>query len=173
MTQRLHDLTECDDSIVGPAIAEDIAARLVKVLRLPEHNYMPADGTAFNFANYVVIPAIGASATVLSFVVPAGKNGVIEQIANNFVGGGFVDGSGNIIWRFEQDGVPLVGLENLNTSLGTPAAPSRTAPVRIMEGKTISLVVSNIAIIAAGQLIGGRISGHYYPRNTEQQGIWY
>jgi len=170
---KLHNLSECDDRVVGPAIAQDIAAELVKVLRLPEHNYMPPDGTAFNFANYVTIPAVGANAVVLKFVVPSGKNGVISQIANNFVGGGFVDGSGNIIWRFEQDGIPLVGLENLNTSLGTPAAPSRTAPVRIMENKTISLVVFNIGIVVAGQLIGGRISGHFYPRNTEQQGLFY
>lgn len=170
---RLHNLAECDDSQVGPAIAQQIAAQLVRVLQLPEHNYMPPMGVAFNFANYVTIPAIGASAVVLSFRVPSGRNGVISQIANNFVGGGFVDGSGNILWRFMQDNVALVGLENLNTSLGTPAQPSRTAPVRIMEGKLISLVVTNVAIVVAGQLIGGRMSGHFYPRNDEQKGIFY
>ena len=169
---KLHNLSECQD-FPGPANTQDDAANYVKILRLPEQNYMPPDGTAFNEATYINLPAIGAQEVVVEYDVPDGRNGVIFWIANNFVGGGFVDGSGSVIWSFEQDGVPLVGLEHLNTSLGTPAAPSRTSPVRVMEGKKIQLVVKNISILVAGQLVGGRISGHVYPRNTEQQGIFY
>lgn len=167
-----HFLDNCFDD-PGPAKSQEGGAPQLRVLQLPLHNYMPAKGTAFNRATYITIPAIGLTAAVLDFVVPDGKNGIIDQIANNFVGGGFVDGSGQIVWRVMLDDVPAPGLEEMIASLGNPAAPSRTAPVRIFEGQNIQLLVQNIGIVPAGQLIGGRLSGYFYPKDAEEKGIWY
>lgn len=167
-----HVLDNCFET-PGPAVEQQDSAPQIRILQLPSHNFMPAKGTAFNRATYITIPAKGDTAAVVTFVVPDGKNGVIDQIANNFVGGGFEDGSGAIVWRVMLDDIPAPGLEEMIASLGNPAAPSRTAPVRIFEGQTIELLVENINIIPAGQLIGGRLSGWFYPKDSEEKGIWY
>jgi hypothetical protein len=173
MSTQKHFLDNCFDT-PGPARSQQTDAPQFRVLQLPPHNFMPAKGTAFNRATYITIPAVGVTAIVLQFTVPAGKNGIIDQIANNFVGGGFTDGSGAIVWRVLLDNVPAPGLENMIASLGNPAAPSRTAPVRIFENQLIELVVQNVSINPpAGQLIGGRLSGYFYPKDSEEKGIWY
>ena len=76
--------------------------------------------------NYVALPAIGSIATILSYTVPIGRNGVIQKIANNFVGGGWVEGTGDVIWRILVDGAGIPGANsytNILGSLGSPGQP--------------------------------------------------
>jgi hypothetical protein len=151
----------------------------VQVVGQPPWLAMPASGVPFNEVAYVALPAIGTEANVIRFVVPDGMNGAIVWIGNNFVGGGWVEGSGNVVWRIEADGVAIRNHENIVSSLGNPAAPSRTAPIRIHEGQVITLVIVNVndpplhpGIIVAGQQSGGRLSGWFYSLNEEAQGAW-
>jgi hypothetical protein len=144
----------------------------VQITRQPPLFGMPASGIPFNEVNYVLLPAIAAEANVLRFVVPDGHNGVIVWIGNNFVGGGWVEGSGQVLWRIEADGVAIRNHENIISSLGNPAAPSRTMPIRLHEGQVITLVVRNVAVVVAGQMIGGRLSGCFYSLSDEVEGAW-
>ena len=130
---------------------------------LPPHLYQPTTGLPFNPSTYVTIPAIAAVAIILDFRVPNGYQGVINQLGNNFVGGGFVDGSGALIWQLLIDGVPYPNFENIIASLGNPANPSLIGAVQLRERQRVQLVVKNVAVVTAGQLIGGRVSGYYYP----------
>jgi hypothetical protein len=140
---------------------------------LPPHLYQPTTGLPFNPTTYVTIPAIGATAIILDFFVPNGYQGVINQMGNNFVGGGFVDGSGNLVWQLLIDGVPYPNFEDIIASLGNPANPSLIGAVQLRERQHVQLVVENVAVVTAGQLIGGRLSGYYYPLDLADTTQWF
>ena len=123
----------------------------------------------------VLLPTIGARAVIISFKVPIGRNGIIKKIANNFVGGGFQEWQGNIIWRILVDGAPPPGAnsyEAITCSLGAPASPTEIAGFRIFENQTVQLVADNIAIVVAGQFVGGRLVGYLYPREFDADDVW-
>lgn len=134
---------------------------------LAPHLWQPTSGLPFNQATYVTIPAVAAATNILDFTVPEGYDGVINQMGNNFVGGGFVDGSGDVQWQLFIDDAPYPNFENIICSLGTPAQPSFIGSVNIWEKQRIRLVVNNVAIVVAGQKIGGRLSGWFYPRKLQ------
>jgi hypothetical protein len=127
---------------------------------------MPEDGTPFNEVTYADLPAIGAQAVIIQFTVPQGSNGVIKWIGNNYVGAGWTEGTGDLVYQLLADGQPIRNFERIIGSLGSPASPSETAPVRIYESQVIQLVCTNVSITVAQQLLGGRLSGWYYP-------VWY
>ena len=145
------------------------------VRSLPLHLDPPADWENIDQFAYVALPAIGATATIISFQVPVGRNGIIRKIANNFVGGGWVEGSGNVIWRILVDGVPPAGASSYDTilgSLGNPASPTEISGFRIRENQVVTLVAVNVAVVVAGQLVGGRLMGYLYPRELEGDQVW-
>jgi len=144
----------------------------VQVIGQPPWLAMPASGVPFNEVNYVALPAIGTEANVIRFVVPDGMNGAIRWIGNNLVAGGWVEGSGTVVFRIEADSVAIRNHENIISSLGNPAAPSETAPIRVHEGQVITLIVRNVSLIVAGQLCGGRLSGYFYSKEDEAEGVW-
>ena len=138
----------------------------------PPYLQMPPDGIPFNEVNYVALPAIGATAVIVSFMVSPGMNGVIKWIGNNFVGAGFTDGSGDIIWQITADGQPIRNHQHIIGSLGSPASPSETPPIRLFENQLIELTVENVSIAVAGQLCGGRLSGWYYAMEDDGANVW-
>jgi hypothetical protein len=152
-------------------ILTDAFANAVNV-RPPAFLEMPADGVPFNEVDYVLLPAIGATAVVISFRVPPGLNGSIKWLGNNFVGAGFTDGSGSIIWQITADGEPVRNHQHIIGSLGSPASPSETAPIRVYETQTVELTVNNVSIPVAGQLCGGRLSGWYYHIQDDGPDTW-
>jgi len=130
---------------------------------------------------YALLPAIGATVTIISFVVPAGRNGIIQKVANNFVGGGFVEGTGDLVWRILVDGTPPPGAtnyDNIVDSLGAVASPTQIPGFRIFENQTITLVAFNNpagpdgGVVVSGQRVGGRLIGYMYPREYEEDNIW-
>jgi len=142
---------------------------------LPIWLYPPINWENIDLANYVALPAIGATATVLTFTVPVGRNGVINKIGNNFVGAGWVEGSGDVIWRILVDGGTPPGAtsyDNILASLGSPANPVGISGFRIFENQTLTLVAFNNAVVVASQKVGARLMGHMYPRDIEEQDLW-
>jgi len=131
--------------------------------------------------NYALLPAIGATVTIISYVVPPGRNGIIYKVANNFVGGGWVEGTGDIVWRILVDGSPPPGAVSYDTilaSLGNPASPTEIAGFRIFENQVLQLVAFNNpagpdgGVIVAGQRVGARFVGWNYPTDIEADDIW-
>lgn len=134
---------------------------------------MPPDGESFHLAGGIGIPAIAATFTpVVTIKCPVGRNGVLNRIANTFIGGGFNDFSGNIIWQIQRN--PQSGIagaaaaernyQSIQASLGNTNNPAFIAPIRIYENDVIVLAVQNVSIVVAGQLIGGLLGGWFYPR---------
>lgn len=131
--------------------------------------------------NYALLPAIGSSVTIISYVVPPGRNGVIYKVANNFVGGGWVEGTGDVIWRILVDGTPPPGATSYDTilaSLGNPASPTEIPGFRIFENQVLTLVAFNNpagpsgGVVVAGQRVGARFVGWNYPTDIEDSNIW-
>jgi hypothetical protein len=143
---------------------------------LPVQNFMPASGKPFELASYVLLPNIGAQATVASGTVPKGQNGFIRRIANVFVGGGFQEGQGGVVWQILLDltqggGIVAPNFDNIVASLGSVANPSVIDGIHITEGRNFALIVKNISVVVAGQFIGGRLGGSFYPINLEPPDI--
>jgi hypothetical protein len=152
--------------VFAPSLAD-----IVELQRLPVANFMPPEGEPFEFASYVALPAIGANARVVSFLVPPGRNGMIKRLANVFVGGGFQEGQGGVVWKIFLDFTQAIvapNFENIVASLGSVSAPSVVDGIRVREGQLVVLQVNNISIGVAGQLIGGRLGGYFYPKEFDQ-----
>ncbi len=171
--ERIVERAAPAERAVEPNRGEPFTGAGVQVDRLPEWVYPPASHEPFEYIGYVAVPALGGEANVVQFTVPDGRNGVIVRIANNFVGAGFNEGSGDILWRIEADGASFKNFEAIPASLGNPALPSTINSLRIFERQVITLVVRNVAIAApGGALSGGRLGGWFYPRNEENEDIW-
>lgn len=162
---------------VPMGVVEDAAnnTQTPQAVDLPLRNFVPMNWENFDQLAYVALPAIGASANVISFQVPIGRNGIIRKVANNFIGGGWVEGSGAVIWKILVDGAPPPGATSYNSilgSLGSPANPVEIAGFRVFENQVVTLEVDNISVVLAGQLSGGRLLGYFYPRDLEDADIW-
>lgn len=150
---------------------DPFVAELSKIIipELPVTNFMPAEGEDFEAHGYVAIPAIGAQAIVVSLPIPEGRMAMVKRIANVFVGGGFTEGQGGLVWQILLDGTnvanPVVApfFDNILASLGSVSNPSTIDGIRVKENNLLQLIVKNVAIVVGGQIIGGRLGGYFYP----------
>lgn len=153
------------------------ASNLSKLDVLPIANYMPPGGIEFRPATYIAIPNQGASAVVVQFKIPKGRNAILNRLANVYVGGGFQEGQALITWQLflEFYGVgnaSNVVAPNFNlivASLGSISNPAALNGLRAKENTTLALVVSNAnpGVVPAGQLIGGLLGGYHYSKTLE------
>lgn len=131
-------------------------------------NHTPADSHPFvvtsqPFANY---PAPGAAAAaILTYQVPPGQVAVIKQLAIVAIGGGFVDGSGNVIWRCWVNGQPVDGLQDIEAHMGNFDAPQCVQLV--LQENDIFLITVEVPAaqppMPDGATTGARIIGWNYP----------
>lgn len=135
---------------------------------LPPWIYPPAENEPIDDIAYVGLPAIGSSVQVLKRTIDPGYNSVLVAFANNFVGGGWTEGSGAITWQILIDGAAVPGYDLIPASLGSPANPVRhPSGIRVFEGQTVVLLATNNSVVLAGQLTGGRWQGYFYPKEYE------
>jgi len=147
------------------------AGSSIRIARLPLTNYIPPEGEEFTPAAYVALPAIGASAVIVQFLVPEGRNGIVNRFANVFVGGGFTEGSGGVVWQLFQDftvGAVVPNFDNIVSSLGSVNNAKVLNGIRIKENQLVTLVVKNVSIVVSGQLVGGLLGGFTYPIDLEE-----
>ena len=119
---------------------------------------------SFYNQNSIQLPAVGNGyVPVVQFTVPDGYNGVIKKIENNLTGGGFVDGSGDIIWQILLDDIPAKNYDTILTERGDPNAPVGISPIFIFSGQTISYVVNHLNnATLTGYTIAGLV-GYFFP----------
>lgn len=142
---------------------------------LPLWIYPPINWENIDQINYAALPAIGTEAVILTFQVPLGRNGIINKVACNFVGGGWVEGSGDVLWRILVDqGTPpgANSYEAILASLGSPAQPVGIAGFRIFENQVVTVEIFNNAVVVAGQKAGARLCGYLYPRELEDPNVF-
>jgi len=128
----------------------------------------PPEREPIDLFNYIALPAIGAVATIVTQLIEPGYNAIIRAYGNNYVGGGWVEGSGSVTWQIAIDGAPAPGYDLILGSLGSPSNPVvHPCGIKILEGQTIVLSVTNVSVVLAGQLSGGRLMGYYYPKEYD------
>jgi hypothetical protein len=150
-------------------------ASTAQPVELPLRIFPPVNWENLDLLGYTTLGNQGTTVTIISFVVPIGRNGIVNAISNNFVGGGFQEGQGNLIWRVLVDGGTPPGANsyhNILGSLGSPASPTRIAGFRIFENQLLTVVAQNVQILPAQQIVGARLLGYLYPRELEEADIW-
>jgi hypothetical protein len=167
---------------VSDAVAPPVEnSTQVEITQFPVWLYPPSQWENIDLIAYALLPAIGATVIILQFQVPLGRNGVIKAIANNFVGGGWVEGTGDVIWKLLVDGASPPNANSYGSipaSLGSPANPVPIPGFRIWENQVITFVgLNNPAgpdggVVVAGQRLGARIVGYLYPRDSEDSDVW-
>lgn len=111
---------------------------------------------------------VGTIVTVTLLALEEGFDAVINQISNNITGGGFQDGSGDLLWTFLIDNRPITGLNNLNSENGSSKIPIKVSPIRIRGGQTLTGQCNHVANVAlAGNVIMGAL-GYKYPRQATE-----
>lgn len=138
---------------------------------------MPASGQSFRRQNdaQVSIPVFIDEVVVVSFTVPRRKNGVISAVANQAVTGGWNEGTGEMIWRIQADGIPFQGYSNLISSLGSMSAPADLTnnPIRIYQNQLIELILRNLTLVTGGgDPVLGLLGGYFYPIEQEGESSW-
>lgn len=137
---------------------------------------LPSGGQSFMQHNVaaVVMPAIGATVTVVTYTVPLGRYGFITRIANQFVGGGWTEGTGDLLWRLNADGIPIEGYDSLIASIGTMSGPANLDknPIRIYENQIITLDLQNVNVVPAAQPLLGLLRGYIFPLEQESEESW-
>lgn len=123
-----------------------------------------------NFLSYdefglVALPASpSVDATILSMLVPDGYDGVIKTISLNFTGGGFVQGSGDIVWRILIDGQAVRNFSNITTEKGSPEQPRPlSGGIRVFSGQLVTAVVNHASNVGLSGDATAGFGGWFYP----------
>lgn len=123
----------------------------------------------------VPLPAIGTQAVVVQRPIPYGRNSYLWKIAVDYVGGGFVEGQGGILYRVFRNAAlnrSVKGFATLTASMGTVSNPIEIPPAQLYENELLSIVVVNVSVVVAGQQIVGALVGWDYPRSEEATSRW-
>lgn len=145
------------------------------VMRKPWLDLTPGGEAYINLnPQQVVIGALGSVTVVVSFQVPRRKNGTIEWIANQIIGGQGLEGTGLVKWQILLDGVPAFHYDNIPATIGTMSNPAdlRESPVRIFENQLVQLVLVNVAFNPNQQVLLGMLRGKFYPVESEGPNTW-
>lgn len=135
--------------------------------KTPPWVQFPEGGYAFDYQGQVAMPGIGLTATVMTFTVGDGYDGVIKRLSINFTGGGFAPGSGDLIYRITLDGRPAKGYSNILADLGSPLIPRPTDGIRIFSNQVVAITVTHVANVMLSQPVYATLAGYYYPRGGE------
>lgn len=110
------------------------------------------------------LPTIAAGeTTILTFIVPQGFDCIIRRLSHNFTGGGFVQGSGDIIWRILIDNAPVRNFQNMTTEKGSWDQPREIDGIRAYSGQTIRYNVVHAANAALAGNVICSLNGSLFP----------
>ena len=129
---------------------------------------MPPQGRRYQEIATIVLPAPGVDTQVVAFTVPFGFDGVITGVVNRFIGAGFVEGSGDLLWRIQLSRRYAPDYGNIDTSLGDLTSPIAMdgGGMRIYSGQLVrylTQVVNPATLDPAGRVLCA-IYGWFYPR---------
>ncbi|MEE9235112.1 MAG: hypothetical protein V3U28_06725 [Candidatus Acidoferrales bacterium] len=139
----------------------------------------PAGGIDFraqNIAQVNIPAATGTEVTVLTFPVPPGMNGIIKLVGNQAVTGGWVEGTGALVWRIELDGMAVRNFQNIIASLGSVSNPGDFGQggIRIFENQVVAIILRNVSLITGGSdPVLALLGGWFYPIEQEGESTWF
>jgi hypothetical protein len=135
-----------------------------------DFGFLPKEGVPFNKTGGITTPqAAAGDQIVLSFRVPTGYDGLLSGLWMGYSGAGFLQGSGDIIFRVQRNQVFLKDLSNCPFLLGNPKQPvSMTQGALLLSGQLVRLIVNvpNLSgLIQVGQsTVSGGLIGFWWAR---------
>jgi hypothetical protein len=135
---------------------------------LPPRVFPPLDSVSFDPTAYIALPAIGATTAVLTLVVDDGYLGVLRVMGNVFVGVGWTEGSGALVWQILDNAGVIRNYDNIVSSLGSvdnPRPLGGGAGILVQEGHTVVLQVKNVSLNVGGAQVGARLGGWLFPKS--------
>lgn len=123
-------------------------------------------------AEFPVYPLPGTGPIdVLAFTVPQGADGVIQKLAIVNLGGGLVDGTGQVVWRVLVNGAAVRGYQQATSQVGSYAQPMDTF-IPIYEADLVEVTVEVPAgqqPLPVGSTTAARCMGYFFPKQRQQQ----
>lgn len=125
---------------------------------------MPDGGYHVMQPGTVPTPAISATVwtDVINITIPNGYDGVYDGIMNTYNGQGFINGSGDLIWRLLINGQAVRNYDNILVQLGNDSVTGKTR-IRVKSSDQVQFQVTNVALLGAGTQIFCFLGGWYYP----------
>ena len=145
---------------LDPPVADEAAETTPTAL--PPWNFPTWDSKFFDRVGVIDLPALNATATIISFSMAPGYTGVVKWFSNIYLGGGFTDGSNNLIWKILIDGQPVEDYEAINAQLGTLPIPTDTF-IPVEENQTVSVTITVNVVPGGGAKTGARLKGWRWP----------
>lgn len=135
-----------------------------------EFGGVPPQARTFRPAKGILTPGPGAGDVLMvELTMPVGYDGLLSGIFQFYTGSGFIQGSGDIIWRIQVNQRYVKDLGNSPFSLGSPREPFPLTEGQILlSGQTVRYLVNvpnlsgNIQV-GNSQIVCGLI-GFYWPR---------
>lgn len=120
----------------------------------------------------VALPAIGATATVLTYTVPKGRYGRITALAIDMVANGgnaFTPGvlPPELTFSIQIDRRPVKGYEQFNFLPGAVISPTQIAGIMLKENQVVTILVTNNTIVKSTQFVAARIQGYLFSKNLQ------
>ena len=105
---------------------------------------IPPEAKPFLQQKGIITPTTASGDNVVvTFRVPYGWDGLLSGFYFNYSGGGFAQGSGDIIWRIQVNQYYLKDLSNLPFLLGDPVNPVPMTQGKILfSGQKVSAIVN-------------------------------
>jgi hypothetical protein len=144
--------------------------------RQEPYTVIPYDGQEFRRQGAITLPAEQVDSLVLKWTVPTGWDGVIWGVMFVFSGSGYLEASGDIIYRLNINRRWVKGLGSVNNTMGSL---QQTFPLTEHERIWSGQVVGLYAYLGSGALgrlnpngrIIAAIDGWVYPRCRQQKSL--
>ena len=131
---------------------------------------IPGEAKPFRQVSGITTPAPAAGDVVVtSLLVPTGWDGFLTGAYWFYSGGGFVEGSGDILWRIRINRRYVKDLSNIPFQLGSPVFPLPLTEGQVLFSHWIVDLIVNVPDLS-GQIqvgastISGGLLGFYWPR---------
>lgn len=125
-------------------------------------NFPTWDSKFFDRVGVIALPALATPTQIVAFAMPAGFTGVVKWLSNIYLGGGFTDGSNDLVWQVLIDGQPVEDYEAINAQLGTLPIPTETF-IPVFENQTVSVQITVNVVPGGGASTGARLKGWRWP----------
>jgi hypothetical protein len=124
----------------------------------------PPEGySSFDSQQGGALPIVGGLLTLVMLTVDPGWDGVINFLSCNFVGGGFQDFSGSIVWSLYRNSSPIRNYNNITAQKGTVQQQRQISPIRIYSGDVITFQITHPNNVALNGNVVCSITGYTYP----------
>lgn len=131
---------------------------------------MPVEGERLQKFGSIALPAEGVDTSILDFTMPIGWDGVGTNIMMSVAGSGFVEGSGDVVWRMRVGARFIPDFSNVIFSLNDLRNPHSLVGgyIRLLSLQRVQ-IFANLGPGALGRLdpadrLNAAVVGWQYPK---------